>query len=191
MRALFFQPANAILIKKVDPMASLSTYRYLTTQKLILRPIELTDAPAIFQYTSDPRVARYTHWNAHKNLDDTIRYITHIQHQTNTHVWGITLPDSNTLIGECSITQHEDGRAELYYAVAHTHWGRGYATESVTTLLALTEEISQISLIEAWIVPENAQSCRVALKAGLKLEQTIKDAWFIEDKMRDIGIYIK
>jgi [ribosomal protein S5]-alanine N-acetyltransferase len=171
-------------------MASLNAYRYITTPKIILRPIEVADAPAIFQYTSDPRVARFTHWNAHTNLDDTIRYISHIQQSTNTHVWGIVLPQSNTLIGECSITQHENGRAELYYALAHAHWGNGYTTQALTALLSITDEIPAIERLEAWIIRENAASCRVAQKAGLHLERTIDKAWMLDDTAHDIALYI-
>jgi ribosomal-protein-alanine N-acetyltransferase len=172
-------------------MASLNAYRYITTPQLILRPIELTDAPAIFSYTSDPRVAHFTHWDAHTNLDDTIRYITHIQQNTNTHVWGITLPESNTLIGECSITQHEDGRAELYYALAYAHWGNGHTTQALTALLSIAQEIPTLDRLEAWIIRENLASCRVAQKAGLHLEQIIDQAWIIDTTAHDIALYIK
>jgi ribosomal-protein-alanine N-acetyltransferase len=172
-------------------MASLNAYRYITAQQLILRPIELTDAPAVFSYTCDSRVARFTHWNPHTNLDDTIRYIAHTQQRTNTHVWGIALQDSKTLIGECSITQHENGRAELYYALAHNHWGNGYTTQALTALLTITQEVPTIGRLEAWIIRENLASCRVAEKSGLIFEQTIQDAWLIDDKIRDIDLYIR
>lgn len=172
-------------------MASLTAYRYLTTDQLILRPLALADAHAVFQYTADPRVAHFTHWNPHANLDDTIRYITHIQQNTNTHVWGIVLQESNTLIGECSITQHEDGRAELYYALAYNQWGKGYTTHALTALLAIADEIPVIDRLEAWIISENLASCRVAQKAGLVLEQTLEGAWFIENTSHDIALYSK
>lgn len=172
-------------------MASLNAYRYITAQQLILRPIELTDASAVFSYTSDSRVARFTHWDAHTNLEDTIRYITHTQQRTNTHVWGIALQESNALIGECSITQHENGRAELYYALAHNHWGNGYTTQALTALLAITQEVPAIGHLEAWIISENAASCRVAQKAGLHLEQTIDQAWMIDNTAHDVRIYCK
>lgn len=172
-------------------MASLNAYRYIATQKLTLRPIELTDASAIFSYTSDPRVARFTHWNAHASIEDTIQYISHIQQNTNSHVWGITLPESNMLIGECSITQHEDGRAELYYALAYNQWGNGYATQALTALLSITEEIPSIDRLEAWIISENLASCRVAQKTGLHLEQTIDQGWMLDDTAHDVRIYCK
>lgn len=172
-------------------MASLTAYRYITTDQLILRPIELADAHAVFSYTSDPRVAHFTHWDPHFNLDDTIRYIMHIQHFTSTHVWGIALQESNMLIGECSITCHEDGRAEVYYALGYDYWGNGYTTQALTALLSILEEVSAIGRLEAWIISENSASCRVAQKAGLVLEQTIPKAWVIDNTAHDIALYIR
>lgn len=173
-------------------MALITAYRYIPTEKLILRPITLVDAPAIFHYTSDPRVARFTHWNAHSTLDETIQYIHHIQQRTNTHVWGIELQDSKLLIGECSITHHEDGRAELSYALAYNHWGNGYATQALTALLAIAEEDRTIKQIEAWIISNNRASCRVAQKAGMQISHTIDRAWILDQTtVHDIVIYSK
>jgi ribosomal-protein-alanine N-acetyltransferase len=172
-------------------MAHLTSYQYLTTQELILRPVTLDDAPAIFSYTSDPRVAQFTHWNPHNTLDETIAYIKLINELKTTHVWGIALQESNTLIGECSITQHENGRAELYYALARNHWGKGYTTQALKAMLAITDQFPEISRLEAWIISENVASCRVAQKAGLSLEQTVPQAWIIENKPHDIALYIK
>lgn len=178
-------------IEKRDFMASLNTYRYITTQNLTLRPIQLTDAPDIFQYTSDPRVARFTHWDRHTSIQDTIRYINRIKQPTSTHVWGIELQETHTIIGECSITQHEDGRAEIYYALAYNQWGNGYATQSLAALLSITEAVPSIDRIEAWIIRENLASCRVAQKVGLQLMQVIDQAWMIDNTAHDVRIYCK
>ena len=172
-------------------MALLTSYRHLTTEQLILRPLELTDAPAIFQYTSDPHVARFTHWDAHTNLDETIRYIQRIKQLTYTQVWGIALQNSKTLIGECSITCHENGTAELYYALAYPHWGNGYTTQALTTLLNVIEEVNTIDHLEAWIIKENIASCRVAEKVGLQLTHVIDQAWILDKSAHDIAVYSK
>lgn len=172
-------------------MATLSSFQYLIAQELVLRPVTLHDAPAIFSYTSDPRVAQFTHWNPHTSIDETIAYIKLIHELKTTQVWGIALPKSNTLIGECSITLHENGRAELYYALAQAHWGNGYTTQALKAILAATDQISEIARLEAWIISENVASCRVAEKAGLLLEQTVTQAWNIENRPHDIALYTR
>jgi len=46
------------------------------TARLILRPIEPQDAPAIFTgYAQDPEVVRFLIWRPHQSLTDTKVYI--------------------------------------------------------------------------------------------------------------------
>src|SRR5690606_8095554 len=42
----------------------------LETDRLILRALELPDAPAIFEYASNPRVSQYTLWEPHQTVKD-------------------------------------------------------------------------------------------------------------------------
>ena len=45
--------------------------REFRTQRLILRPPRMEDAPAIFQsYASDPEVTRYLTWPPYENVED-------------------------------------------------------------------------------------------------------------------------
>lgn len=170
-------------------MAYLTQYQYLTTEELILRPITLSDAPAVFSYTSDPRVAQFTHWNQHTSLDEAASYIHLVNQLKTTQVWGIQLHESKQVIGECSITQHENGRAEVYYALAQEHWGNGYTTQALTALITATQQINTISRLEAWIISKNLASCRVAQKVGLNLEQTITQGWHVGKTPHDISLY--
>lgn len=171
-------------------MITLSSYRYLETERLILRPLTLKDASAVFLYTSDPLVARYTHWHQHRTLEQTVSYLHMITQNQPTHVWGIELRSTGALIGECSVTQHEDGRAELYYALNRTAWGNGYTPEALLAVLETIQKIPHISRIEAWIIAQNYASCRAAQKAGLCLEHTLFQAWNIEHTPHDIALYI-
>ena len=48
----------------------------IETKRLILRKVELSDAPKIFEnWCSDPLVSKYVTWDMHKSLDDTIEYV--------------------------------------------------------------------------------------------------------------------
>lgn len=49
-----------------------------TTARLLLRPIQPTDARAIFDtYAKDPHVTRFLTWRAHRNLRETEAYVAH------------------------------------------------------------------------------------------------------------------
>ena len=45
--------------------------RRIETQRLILKPITLEDASAVFVWASDPEVNRYMPYPLHKSIEDT------------------------------------------------------------------------------------------------------------------------
>src|SRR4051794_25284073 len=47
----------------------------LGTERLRLRPFDEADAAGLFEYASNPNVTRFTLWEAHKSLDDTLAYV--------------------------------------------------------------------------------------------------------------------
>lgn len=52
--------------------------RRIETQRLILKPITLEDAPAVFVWASDPEVNRYMPYPLHKSIEDTRAWIASI-----------------------------------------------------------------------------------------------------------------
>src|SRR5271166_6613996 len=46
----------------------------LSTPRLMLRPITDADATDIFLYSCNPNITRFTLWNTHESLDDTILF---------------------------------------------------------------------------------------------------------------------
>ena len=49
--------------------------RRIETQRLILKPITLEDAPAAFVWASDPAVNRYMPYPLHQSIEDTRMWI--------------------------------------------------------------------------------------------------------------------
>ena len=55
----------------------------IKTDRLLLRKLQASDAEEIFAtWTSDERVAKYTSWYAHKNIEDTKAYVAYIMSKT-------------------------------------------------------------------------------------------------------------
>lgn len=72
----------------------------------------------------------------------------------------------NDPIGLAGIAVGEDGIGKLGYHLAPTAWGRGYATEAVTALVAMTRLLVRMPAIRASVMPDNPASARVLVKAG-------------------------
>lgn len=71
----------------------------LETDRLILRKIKLSDAQDLFEYASDPEVARYVTWDYHKSIKDSINYLrSMIRKYRNKEIseWGIVYKENGT-----------------------------------------------------------------------------------------------
>ena len=51
----------------------------LTTERLLLRKIRLSDAPDMYEYSKDPSVTQYLLWDPHPNVEHTRNYIDYLQ----------------------------------------------------------------------------------------------------------------
>ena len=47
----------------------------LLSERLVLRPVEETDAEAVFAYCSDPDMTHFTLWDAHQGMGDTLAFV--------------------------------------------------------------------------------------------------------------------
>ena len=47
----------------------------LRTERLCLRSLDERDAPAVFEYASNPNVTRYTLFETHSTIDDALAFV--------------------------------------------------------------------------------------------------------------------
>lgn len=146
----------------------------IATDRLVLRPLRQTDAPAIQRILSGPHISRFTVSFPHPYPPGAalawIREEVHRQQHGTSHPWAITLP-GDEVIGFIGIALHEDGtEAHIGYWIDHRHWGRGYATEAARAVIAFGFDGLGLYRIEARCFAENVASGRVLRKAGMSLE---------------------
>lgn len=74
------------------------------------------------------------------------------------------------VIGYCGIGAPDFDRSvtEVFYALLHTKWNRGYATEAAKAMLEFGFHHLKLQRIIGFIHPDNIGSRRVLEKAGLK-----------------------
>src|SRR4051794_35981216 len=112
----------------------------LETERLKLRRIRWSDTEDVFRYASDPEVAQYTMWDAHRSLSDSRDFIACIMDlyvHGQPAPWGIIHKGEQRLIGTCGFVYWNvsHARAEIGYALGKDYWGQGYATEAVQTVV--------------------------------------------------------
>jgi [ribosomal protein S5]-alanine N-acetyltransferase len=166
----------------------------LETERLILRKMTLDDAEAVFAYASDPRVSRYTLWEAHRYIEDSRAFLeleVSKRESGGEPDWGIVYKGDHRLVGTCGIISWEPqhARAEIGYALSREYWGRGLMPEAARAMIRFGFERMSLNRIEARCIAENAASTRVMEKAGMTHEGTLKQRELIKGAYRDIEVY--
>ena len=168
----------------------------LETSRLILRPIEISDAESIFSYAKNPNVSKFTIWEPHQTIKYSLKYINdYIFDSYNKGVpepLGITLKGNpQKVIGTvgCFWTSRQSKAMELVYAIGEEHWGKGFVLESSQVLMEYCVKEFSLKRIQARCKSENKASARVMEKLGMAYEGTLKSSIFHRHKFWDIHYY--
>ncbi len=93
-------------------------------------------------------------------------------------VLGVELAGSAELVGIASLTVRDFAlrEADIGFILAREHWGKGYATEAVRTLLAKGFGPLNLHRIYGECDPANPGSARVMEKAGMRREGYMRES---------------
>ncbi|MBT9146045.1 MAG: putative ribosomal N-acetyltransferase YdaF [candidate division WS2 bacterium] len=157
----------------------------LETKRLILRKMTLYDAQDMYEYASDPEVAKYVTWDYHRSIDDSISFLkSTIQKYDNKEVseWGIIYKKSNKFIGTCGYLWWSlaHSRAEIAYTLSRRYWNKGLMTEAVKEVIKYGFEKMVLNRIEARCMVRNIASQRVMEKFGMKSEGIMREVLFVK-----------
>ncbi|MCG2611594.1 GNAT family N-acetyltransferase [Flavobacterium sp. SM15] len=152
--------------------------RIIETERLILRPIVLSDAEAMFVLDSNPNVNIYLGNNPVQTMEETIGYIENIQNQyiqNGTGRFAVVLKETNEFIGWAGIkflTEPENNHVNVYeigYRLQEAHWGKGYGSEAAKAWLDYGFTEMNIPKMYASVHKENAASKRILEKIGMQI----------------------
>lgn len=172
--------------------------QHLETLRLTLRPLEKSDAPAIFfGYANDPEATRYVSWRTNTQLAEVERYLEAVcgslWHKQSSFGWALVLRDSGALVGSLDLRFEAPHRAHFGYIVAKAYWNRGLCTEALSALLTWTRSDPTIQRVWACCDVDNIASARVMEKCGLRNEGILR-RWAIHPQLgssaRDCRSYV-
>ncbi len=144
----------------------------LKTERLILRPLKISDAPHIYKsWGSDDDVSHYMRWETHGSVEKTRQWLE-IEEQnleSNVYTWGFELKDKGELIGSGGLLINEKRNCyELGYNLAKAFWGKGFATESAHKILSFAKDELHAEKIFCCHALENTASERIIQKLGFE-----------------------
>jgi RimJ/RimL family protein N-acetyltransferase len=145
----------------------------LETERLILRPVERTDAEDLHAVYSDPSTFEYLGAEPSESLEDTLEVIARVEarlRERGLALAAVVERASGRVIGDCGLQHLENGeQVEVGYRMGREHRGRGFTTEAARAWLTYGLDALGLERIVAVARPENVASTRVMEKIGMTL----------------------
>src|SRR4051812_21962291 len=135
----------------------------IETERLLLRPFDRADASDVFAYTSNPNVSRFTAWETHRNLGESLAFIEMVLGRGEREMtWAIRLRTNPTVIGLIEFGPTDQAEARIDYVLAEAFWNKGLMTEAAKAVLAWgLEHCPAVNAVASSAVTQNVGSQRV------------------------------
>ena len=167
----------------------------INTERLLLRPVKLDDAEAIFNYRSDSIENKYQGW-VPKTINDVYDFVKNKVSSTIdlTGTWYqfiIIKKEQNELIGDIGIhfLDSDKKQVEIGCTLDKNYQGKGYAAEALMeTINYLFDELSKHRIVTS-IDPGNIKSIGLVERLGFRKEAHFKESILINGKWVDDLVY--
>lgn len=170
------------------------TLPVITTERVVLRWISEDDVDGLYEVFSDPQVMRYWSSGPLPNREAAAELQREIAagNENNTMFkWGLALRESNSVIGTTTLfnLNLDNGRAEIGYAMARAHWGKGYMNEALRALVSHAFDVMNLRRLEADVDPRNGASIRTLERLGFQREGFLRERWHVNGEIQDAIFY--
>lgn len=166
----------------------------INSQRLILRPMEVSDRSALFQYRSDKITNKFQAWIP-DSLEDVTIFLGKISKNYNRpdswFQFAIIEKESGKLIGDLGIHFLEEGsrQVELGCTLNKDFHGKGYANEALSSTMNSLFLDLNIHRIFASIDPNNSSSIKMMEKLAFRKEAHFKESLFLNGEWVDDVVY--
>ncbi len=150
----------------------------IESERVVLRPLNLADAAAVFRHFSDPEVARFV--DIPEGMDDihcaeeVIRF-----HLADSGCrWGLFSRATRRLIGTCGFHCWRTGEnpcAEIGYDLEKRCWGQGLMREALSVVIGYGFRSMGLARIEACVDPANLRSMSLLKRLGFERGKQLRD----------------
>jgi RimJ/RimL family protein N-acetyltransferase len=166
----------------------------LQTERLVLRPFSLKDAPDVQRLAGDPAIADTT-LNIPHPYEDGVAEAWISTHQPEFDegkgvTFAITLRETGELVGAIGLRlENRFNRAEMGYWIGKPYWGFGYCTEAAKAVIAYGFDDMELNKILAYYLIRNPASGRVMEKAGMSYEGHLRQHALKNGVYEDLKLY--
>lgn len=165
----------------------------LRTERAVLRPFRVEDAPILAAYRNDAGTARFQSWTlpyAVHAASELVASLAATDRPVVDSWFGLVIEVDGEMIGHVAVHLESDGRAaEIGYTLAPVARGNGYATEAATRVIDWLFDDVGVSRIHASLHPENVDSMMVLERLGFVYEGTARQSYWVGDECTDDPLF--
>lgn len=166
----------------------------LETERLILRPMRISDARDLYEYARDPEVSRHVLWDAHQSVFQSRQFLRAAIRQYRKGLPGsfaIALKESDRMIGTIGFmwVNVDHKSAEVGYSLSRDYWNQGLMTEALRAVIAFGFDELRLNRIEAQHDTDNPASGRVMDHVGMQFEGIMRQRLKNKGKFVDVVNY--
>lgn len=167
----------------------------IRTDRLLVRAPRADDAEALWARRNDEAVAEYQAWSLPFPRDRAEAIVAGAIEQggpADDEWWMAIVEEAATgeTVGDLAVRLTWEGRtAEIGFTFASEHWGRGYAVEAATALVAWLFEDLGAHRVWGMTHPDNHASNMVLERVGMSFEGHTKGSYWVGDENSDDWLY--
>jgi RimJ/RimL family protein N-acetyltransferase len=171
----------------------MNTFATITTDRLLLRKLQITDIEDFFIYRSLPEVCEYQSFMP-KNISEAGGFISNIPSNPNIpNTWfqlAIVNKNEDMIIGDIGIHFLADNaQIEIGYTLAPSYQGQGYGIEALKSVFNYLFSDLKKHRITASVDPNNTRSIRLLERLGMRKEGRFIKSYRMGDMWVDDCIY--
>jgi [ribosomal protein S5]-alanine N-acetyltransferase len=168
----------------------------IETKRLLLREIVVSDTETLFALRNNQAITRYLGRDDDKDSSAVKGMILKMRRDLEAGAgvqWGISLCDSNELIGVVCLWRIDKRhhRAEIGFMLRPESWRQGIMSEAIEAVLAYAFHTLRLHSLEANTSVANLASQAVLIKCGFIQEAHFRENWHYKGTFTDSLIFCK
>ena len=165
----------------------------LTTERLVIRPFQVEDAPFILRLLNEPSFIEHIADKGVRTLEQAAAYLESgplASYAAHGHgLWLVAHGQTGVAMGMCGLLKRDTlPEVDLGYAFLPEFWGLGYALEAAEACVTFGASLGLKGLL-AIVSPGNSASLRLLEKAGFQTtgRQELTPGDPVEVLRKDLG----
>lgn len=175
-------------------MDKFSPFPELTTNRLSLRQLSLSDEEEIYLLRSNDVVNKYLDRPKAKSIEDALAFIRRINFSVDNKqsmFWAVCFREDTKLIGTICLWNFSDEntKAEIGYELLPQYHGKGIMQEAFSKVVEFGFTTLHLNTIEAWTLHQNEGSIRILERNHFKRDTELENKIDRNNEGPDLTIY--